>query len=282
LGSRVLRALAAGNRVASSGAADGPVVLLPDDDGPYELVMDDADEDWDEDWDEGLEAGEATGEDADEDETVIGDGVQHGGRPVRSRGRTSAPSRASAGPQAKAIPAKAGPSSSQSPGQEVALPGGPIQGTIAAGGPVSTPGALRAGVLGAHLEDPTGLALPPVELFAAPAGHSTAGAAGAPALPVGDKDPLATSLVAALLAVGLLGAVGAVMHRPRRACHRPPDQPLWDGRIAVHRGPAGPIATLHFVRAPAPARHPVRPLSLTPPSMPTAATETSGLTVGSG
>ena len=72
-------ALADGNRAASSGAADRPVVLLPDDDGPYELVMDEDDEEWDEDdeeWDEDLETDDATGEEADDGESVIGDAVQ--------------------------------------------------------------------------------------------------------------------------------------------------------------------------------------------------------------
>ena len=204
-------ALAAGNRAASSGAADRPVVLLPDDDGPYELVMDEDDEEWDED----LETDDATGEDADDGESVIGDAVQRGGRPARGRGRATATApNASAGPRAKTIPAKAGPVSSPGPDQDVTLLAGPASAMAAAGTSASTLGAPAAGVLGTSLERPASPVLPPAELFAAPARHITGGAAEVPSLPEG-QGPAAMTLAGALLAVGVLGAGSAATHRPR-------------------------------------------------------------------
>lgn len=204
-------ALAAGDRAASSKAADGPVVLLPDDDGPYELVMDEDDEEWDED----LETDDATGEDADDGESVIGDAVQRGGRPARVRGRATATApNASAGPRAKTIPAKAGPAPSSSPDQDVTLLAGPASVMAAAGTSASTLGAPAAGVLGTSLERPVSPVLPPAELFAAPARHITGGAEEVPSLPEG-QGPAAMTLAGALLAVAVLGAGTAAMHRPR-------------------------------------------------------------------
>lgn len=205
-------ALADGNRAASSGAADRPVVLLPDDDGPYELVMDENDEEWDED----LETDDATGEDADDGESVIGDAVQRGGRPARGRGRATAtaPTNASVGPRAKTIPAKAGPVSSPGPDQNVTLLAGPASAMAAADTSASTLGEPAAGVLGTSLERPASPVLPPAELFAAPARHITGGAAEVPSLPEG-QGPAAMTLAGALLAVGVLGAGTAAMHRPR-------------------------------------------------------------------
>ncbi len=204
-------ALAAGNRAASSGAADRPVVLLPDDEGPHELVMDEDDEEWGED----LETDDATGEDADDGESVIGDAVQRGGRPARGRGRATATApNASAGPRAKTIPAKAGPVSSPGPDQDVTLLAGPASVMAAAGTSASTLGAPAAGVLGTSLERPASPVLPPAELFAAPARHITGGAEEVPSLPEG-QGPAAMTLAGALLAVGVLGAGTAAMHRPR-------------------------------------------------------------------
>lgn len=204
-------ALAAGNRAASSGAADRPVVLLPDDEGPHELVMDEDDEEWDED----LETDDATGEEADDGESVIGDAVQRGGRPARGRGRATATApNASAGPRAKTIPAKAGPVSSPGPDQDVTLLAGPASAMAAAGTSASTLGAPAAGVLGTSLERPASPVLPPAELFAAPARHITGGAAEVPSLPEG-QGPAAMTLAGALLAVGVLGAGSAATHRPR-------------------------------------------------------------------
>ena len=204
-------ALAAGNRAASSGAADRPVVLLPDDEGPHELVMDEDDEEWDED----LETDDATGEDADDGESVIGDAVQRGGRPARGRGRATATApNASAGPRAKTIPAKVGPVSSPGSDQDVTLLAGPASAMAAAGTSASTLGAPAAGVLGTSLERPASPVLPPAELFAAPARHITGGAAEVPSLPEG-QGPAAMTLAGALLAVGVLGAGSAATHRPR-------------------------------------------------------------------
>ena len=205
-------ALAAGNRAASSGAADRPVVLLPDDDGPYELVMDEDDEEWDED----LETDETTGEDADDGESVIGDAVQGGGRQAQRRGRAgSVASHVPAGPRrAKSIPPKAGPVSSPGPDQDVTLLAGPASAMAAAGTSASTLGAPAAGVLGTSLERPASPVLPPAELFAAPARHITGGAEEVPSLPEG-QGPAAMTLAGALLAVGVLGAGTAAMHRPR-------------------------------------------------------------------
>jgi hypothetical protein len=197
-------ALAAGSRPAASAAADDRVVLLPEEDGPYELVRGE-DEAWDEEgpWDEDFEADETDEEDAeedayegaDEDEAVIGDGVQHG-RPVRGRGRTSVSSRAPTGSQPRVVPVPAGGA-----GPEVALPTATV--------PTSGPPA--ATVLGTYLERPTSMAVPPADLLAAPAGHTT----GSSSRSATSQGPAGWIPVAALLALGVLGAGGALLHRPR-------------------------------------------------------------------
>ncbi len=191
-------ALAAGNGAAASASTDG-VVLLPEEDGPYELVRDDPYEDEDDAWDEEYEEDEAveedTDEDADEGEAVIGDGVQHS-RPARGGGRASGPSRAPAGSQPMAVPVTAAGTA-----PEMALPAAPA--------PI--PGPPAASVLGTHVERPTGLAVPPADLLAAPAGYTT----GSSSLSATDQGPAGSTLVAALLALGVLGAGGALLHRPR-------------------------------------------------------------------
>ncbi|HSH61593.1 MAG TPA: hypothetical protein VK988_18485, partial [Acidimicrobiales bacterium] len=175
-------ALAAGNGAASSASTDG-VVLLPEEDGPYELVRDDPYDDEDDAWDEEDEAVEEDAEeDADEGEAVIGEGVQHSSL-VRGRGRASGPSRAPAGSQPMAVPVTAA-------------------GTALA----PTPGPPAARVLGTHLERPTGLAVPPADLLAAPAGRIT----GYSSLSATDQRPAGSTFVAALLALGVLGAGGAL------------------------------------------------------------------------
>jgi hypothetical protein len=195
-------ALAAGNP-ASPPAPSEDVVLLPEDDGPYELVRDDPndgewDEDWDDDWDEDWdedEADRAIDEDVDEAQVVIGDGVEHS-RLVRSQGRVSLTAGAPTGSQPRAVPV---PAAGTSP--EVALPADPP----------STSAPLAASVLGTHLERSTNLTVPPVELFAAPAGHTT----GSSSRSATDEGPAGSTLVAALLALTVLAAGGALLHRPR-------------------------------------------------------------------